>query len=122
MVSAPSTCGPKRDSGRASCSSRNRTFAHVVECFTSGGTPVCCIQITSNTEPPFNSTQTFTHYEDNLERSIWLTMMRDRLVHLKKLLADDGSIWVHLDEVEIHRMRLLMDEIFGATNFLAEVG
>ena len=57
-----------------------------------------------------------------MERSIWLTMMRDRLVHLKKLLADDGSIWVHLDEVEIHRMRLLMDEIFGATNFLAEVG
>ena len=72
-------------------------------------------------DPPFNTSQTFTHYEDNLEHSIWLTMMRDRLLHMKKLLADDGSIWVHLDDVEVHRMRLLLDEIFGASNFLAEV-
>ncbi|WP_308806996.1 site-specific DNA-methyltransferase [Actinotignum urinale] len=72
-------------------------------------------------DPPFNTAQTFASYEDNLEHSIWLTMMRDRLLHMKKLLADDGSIWVHLDDVEVHRMRLLMDEVFGATNFLAEV-
>lgn len=72
-------------------------------------------------DPPFNTAQTFASYEDNLEHSIWLTMMRDRLIHLKKLLSDDGSIWVHLDDVEVHRMRLLMDEVFGAGNFVAEV-
>lgn len=72
-------------------------------------------------DPPFNTAQTFANYEDNLEHSIWLTMMRDRLLHLKKLLSDDGSIWVHLDDVENHRMRMLMDEVFGAANFIAEV-
>lgn len=72
-------------------------------------------------DPPFNTAQTFASYEDNLEHSIWLTMMRDRVLHMKKLLADDGSIWVHLDDVEVHRMRVLMDEVFGAGNFLAEV-
>lgn len=72
-------------------------------------------------DPPFNTAQTFASYEDNLEHSIWLTMMRDRLLHLKRLLRDDGSIWVHLDDVEVHRMRLLMDEVFGAANFIAEI-
>ena len=71
-------------------------------------------------DPPFNTAQTFASYEDNLEHSIWLTMMRDRLHHMKKLLADDGSIWVHLDDVEVHRMRVLMDEVFGCSNFIAE--
>lgn len=78
---------------------------------------VKCIYI----DPPFNTAQTFANYEDNLEHSVWLTMMRDRLLHLKKLLSNDGSIWVHLDDVENHRMRLLMDEVFGAENFVAEV-
>ena len=72
-------------------------------------------------DPPFNTAQTFANYEDNLEHSVWLTMMRDRLLHMKKLLADDGSIWVHLDDVEVHRMRVLMDEVFGAGSFLSQV-
>lgn len=72
-------------------------------------------------DPPFNTAQTFDSYEDNLEHSIWLTMMRDRLLHLKRLLSDDGSIWVHLDDKEDHRMRVLLDEIFGAGNFVTEV-
>ena len=71
-------------------------------------------------DPPFNTAQTFASYEDNLEHSIWLTMMRDRLLHMKKLLTNDGSIWVHLDYAENHRMRLLLDEVFGGTNFVAE--
>lgn len=72
-------------------------------------------------DPPFNTSKTFTHYEDNLEHSIWLTMMRDRLLHIKKLLSVDGTIWVHLDESENHRMRCLLDEVFGANNFVAEI-
>lgn len=78
---------------------------------------VKCVYI----DPPFNTAQTFANYEDNLEHSVWLTMMRDRLIHLRKLLSDDGSIWVHLDDVENHRMRVLMDEVFGSGNFVAEV-
>lgn len=78
---------------------------------------VKCIYI----DPPFNTAQTFANYEDNLEHSVWLTMMRDRLIHLHKILSEDGSIWVHLDDVENHRMRVLLDEIFGSGNFLAEV-
>ena len=78
---------------------------------------VKCIYI----DPPFNTAQTFANYEDNLEHSVWLTMMRDRLVHLRKLLSDDGSIWVHLDDVENHRMRVLMDEVFGSGNFVADI-
>lgn len=78
---------------------------------------VKCVYI----DPPFNTAQTFANYEDNLEHSIWLTMMRDRLIHLRQLLSDDGSIWVHLDDVENHRMRVLLDEVFGAANFVAEI-
>lgn len=76
-----------------------------------------CIYI----DPPFNTGDTFTNYEDNLEHSVWLTFMRDRLRHMERLLSNDGSIWVHLDDHENHRMRLLMDEVFGPGNFLAEV-
>ncbi|QPK79825.1 site-specific DNA-methyltransferase [Corynebacterium lizhenjunii] len=72
-------------------------------------------------DPPFNTAQTFASYEDNLEHSVWLTMMRDRLLHMKKLLADDGSIWVHLDDVESHRMRLLLDEVFGPQNYVVSI-
>lgn len=78
---------------------------------------VKCVYI----DPPFNTAQTFANYEDNLQHSVWLTMMRDRLEHLHALLSDDGSIWVHLDNVENHRMRVLMDEVFGPENFVAEV-
>lgn len=78
---------------------------------------VKCVYI----DPPFNTAQTFANYEDNLEHSVWLTMMRDRLEHLWKLLSDDGSIWVHLDDVENHRMRMLLDEVFGSSNYIAEV-
>lgn len=78
---------------------------------------VKCVYI----DPPFNTAQTFANYEDNLEHSVWLTMMRDRLLHLRDLLSDDGSIWVHLDDVENHRMRMVMDEVFGAGNFVSEI-
>ena len=72
-------------------------------------------------DPPFNTAKTFDSYEDNLEHSIWLTMMRDRLIHIKKLLQNDGSIWVHLDDSEVHRMRVLLDEVFGSDRYIAEL-
>ena len=72
-------------------------------------------------DPPFNTGQAFVSYDDALEHSVWLTMMRDRLLELKRLLAPDGSIWVHLDDAEIHRLRCVMDEVFGASRFVATV-
>ena len=67
-------------------------------------------------DPPFNTGQAFSHYNDAVEHSVWLTMMRDRLVQIRQLLSDDGSVWVHLDDVEVHRMRSVLDEVFGAEN------
>jgi adenine-specific DNA-methyltransferase len=72
-------------------------------------------------DPPFNTGQTFEHYDDWMEHSTWLSFMRDRLFLMKDLLSPDGSIWVHLDDAEVHRMRALMDEVFGANNFVATV-
>ncbi|MGC5049305.1 site-specific DNA-methyltransferase [Micrococcus porci] len=72
-------------------------------------------------DPPFNTEQTFEHYADQLEHSVWLTMMRDRIRDMKPLLAKDASVWVHLDDAEVHRMRVLMDEEFGAENFVATI-
>lgn len=72
-------------------------------------------------DPPFNTGQAFTHYEDNIQHSIWLTMLRDRLRQLKPLLTEDGSIWVHLDDVEVHRCRSILDEQFGEKGFVATV-
>jgi len=72
-------------------------------------------------DPPFNTGQAFTNYEDNIEHSIWLTMLRDRLRQIKPLLADEGVIWVHLDDAELHRCRSVMDEELGAQQFLGTV-
>lgn len=72
-------------------------------------------------DPPFNTGQAFTHYDDALEHSVWLTMMRDRLLLIRELLAEDGSVWVHLDDAEMAYCRILMDEVFGRANFIATV-
>lgn len=69
-------------------------------------------------DPPFNTGQAFTNYEDNIEHSIWLTMLRDRLRQIKPLLSKDGVIWVHLDDAEVHRCRVVMDEELGAECYL----
>jgi len=72
-------------------------------------------------DPPFNTKQAFEHYDDALEHSVWLTMMRDRLLQIRKLLAPDGSVWVHCDYAESHYLKVMMDEVFGRENFRNEV-
>ncbi|TBL41481.1 site-specific DNA-methyltransferase [Verrucosispora sp. SN26_14.1] len=72
-------------------------------------------------DPPFNTGQAFADYDDALEHSVWLGMMRERLLLAKELLSLDGSLWVHLDSTEVHRARCLLDEIFGPQNYLATV-
>jgi|GEM_PF-6321338 len=68
-------------------------------------------------DPPFNTGQDFEDYEDGLEHSIWLSMMENRLRLAKKLLADGGAIFVHIDDKNSAYLRLLLDEIFGPINF-----
>ena len=72
-------------------------------------------------DPPFNTGQVFENYEDNIEHSIWLTMLRDRLQQIKPLLSQDGSVWVHLDDVEVHRCRAVLDEVMGEDSFVAQI-
>lgn len=72
-------------------------------------------------DPPFNTGKAFTHYDDNLEHSVWLTLLRDRLAQIRQLLAADGTIWVHLDLTEEHRARSVLDEMFGDSNYLGTV-
>lgn len=72
-------------------------------------------------DPPFNTGKSFNQYGDNLVRPMWLSMLRDRLAALKPVLHDDASIWVHLDDSEVHRARAVMDEVFGERAFVASV-
>lgn len=72
-------------------------------------------------DPPFNTQVNFRQYRDTMNRSMWLSMMRDRLMALRPLLAEDSSVWVHLDDAEVHRARAVMDEIFGENAFVASV-
>lgn len=72
-------------------------------------------------DPPFNTGQAFEHYDDALEHSVWLTMIRDRLTEIRELLHPTGTLWLHLDSVEIHRARCVLDEVFGTANYLGTV-
>ncbi|AJE19544.1 Adenine specific DNA methylase N-4/N-6 [Azotobacter chroococcum NCIMB 8003] len=72
-------------------------------------------------DPPYNTGSAFTHYDDGLEHSMWLTMMRDRLEIIRTLLADEGSLWVSIDDNECHYLKILCDEVFGRANFIATV-
>lgn len=81
------------------------------------GGKVKCVFI----DPPYNTGSAFEHYDDGLEHSIWLSMMRDRLEMLRNLLAEDGSIWITIDDNEAHYLKVLCDEVFGRNNFVANV-
>ncbi|WP_442581717.1 site-specific DNA-methyltransferase [Mesorhizobium sp. ASY16-5R] len=72
-------------------------------------------------DPPYNTGSAFAHYDDGLEHSIWLGLMRDRLEIIRRLLADDGSLWISIDDNEAHYLKVLCDEIFGRRNFVANV-
>lgn len=78
---------------------------------------VKCIYI----DPPYNTGNAFEHYDDGVEHSLWLSLLHSRLTHLQKLLANDGTILVQLDDNEIAYCRVMMDEIFGRQNFINQV-
>lgn len=72
-------------------------------------------------DPPYNTRSAFEHYDDNLEHSQWLAMMVPRLTLLRDFLSEDGSIWVTIDDNEAHYLKVVMDEVFGRKNFVANV-
>ncbi len=74
-----------------------------------------CIYI----DPPYNTGSAFTHYDDGIEHSLWLSLMRDRLELLRQLLSPDGSIWISIDDNEQAYLRVVMDEVFQRANFRA---
>ena len=78
---------------------------------------VKCIYI----DPPYNTGSAFEHYDDNLEHSTWLSLMKPRLEILRNLLSNDGSIWISIDADESHYLKVLCDEVFGRKNFIDEV-
>ncbi|MDD2611342.1 MAG: site-specific DNA-methyltransferase [Bacteroidales bacterium] len=78
---------------------------------------VKCIYI----DPPYNTGNAFEHYDDGVEHSIWLSLMRERLILLHKLLSKDGVIFINLDEIEHAYCKVLCDEIFGRQNFIGDL-
>jgi len=76
---------------------------------------VKCIYI----DPPYNTGSAFEHYDDGIEHSLWLSLMRDRLELLRRFLSDDGSLWISIDDNEVHYLKVLCDEVFGRVHFVA---
>lgn len=72
-------------------------------------------------DPPYNTGSAFEHYDDGVEHSIWLGLMRDRLEILRSLLSNDGSLWITIDDNEAHYLKVMCDEIFGRDNYLGTV-
>lgn len=78
---------------------------------------VKCIYI----DPPYNTGSAFEHYDDGIEHSLWLSLMKPRLEILRNLLSNDGSIWISIDDNECHYLKVLCDEVFGRSNFVSNV-
>ncbi len=78
---------------------------------------VKCIYI----DPPYNTGSAFENYDDGIEHSIWLNLMYHRLLILNNLLAEDGTIWITLDDNEAHYCKVLCDQIWTRKNFIADV-
>lgn len=72
-------------------------------------------------DPPYNTGSAFTHYDDGLEHSMWLSLMRDRLEVMRTLLSEDGSLWITIDDNEAHYLKVMCDEIFGRENYVTSV-
>ena len=72
-------------------------------------------------DPPYNTGSAFTHYDDGVEHSIWLSLMRDRLELIRSLLSFEGSLWITIDDNEAHYLKIVCDEVFGRANFVSNV-
>lgn len=78
---------------------------------------VKCVYI----DPPYNTGNAFEQYDDSVEHSTWLSLMKPRLELIKILLGESGSVWISIDDDESHYLKILCDEVFGRKNFIANV-
>lgn len=78
---------------------------------------VSCIYI----DPPYNNGEKYTFYDDDASHDKWLTQMKDILLELKPFLLNDGSIWISIDDGEMHYLKVLCDSIFGRKSFVTTV-
>ncbi len=72
-------------------------------------------------DPPYNTGSAFEHYDDGVEHSLWLSLMRDRIELIRRLMSSDGSLWITIDDNEAHYLKLVCDEVFGRENFVTTV-
>ncbi len=77
-----------------------------------------CIKMSKNIDPPYNTGSAFEYYDDDVEHSIWLSLMKSRLELLWNLLSDDGFLCCQIDDSESHYLKVVLDEIFGRSNYL----
>ena len=78
---------------------------------------VKCIYI----DPPYNTGSAFEHYDDGVEHSLWLSLMRDRIELMRRMMTPDGSLWITIDDNETHYLKIVCDEVFGRENFVTTV-
>jgi adenine-specific DNA-methyltransferase len=72
-------------------------------------------------DPPYNTGSAFEYYDDGVEHSLWLSLMRERLEILNRLLSPQGSLWITIDDNEAHYLKVLCDEVIGRKQFVANI-
>lgn len=72
-------------------------------------------------DPPYNTGSAFEHYDDGVEHSLWLSLLRERIELLYRLIDSKGSLWVVLDDNEVHYLKILLDEVFGRAHFVSSI-
>lgn len=78
---------------------------------------VSCIYI----DPPYNNGEKYTFYDDAVSHEKWLNQMESVLRELKPLLKEDGSIWISIDDGEMHYLKVLCDNVFGRKSFVTTI-
>jgi adenine-specific DNA-methyltransferase len=72
-------------------------------------------------DPPYNNQEHYTHYIDGLSHDVWLNTISARLQYLAQLLSNDGSLWISIDDREVHYLKVTTDQIFGRNNFITTI-
>lgn len=109
--------GEGSPSGLIVCGDGLDAIDSLAECGSLSEASIRCVYI----DPPFGTGKRFGHYSDDLADGVWLSMIRDRLAALRPFLAADASVWVHLDETMSHKARFILDDVFGASAYVATV-
>ncbi len=78
---------------------------------------VKCIYI----DPPYNNGEIYTHYNDDTEHEKWIDTIALTLKKLQDFLSDDGSIWISIDDSEVHYLKVAADKVFGRNNFITTI-